>query len=172
MRHILKHLIISNRLKDLSRRFQTRRMEIVQSLLSASEKVFDRLLPKIDQKSIHERIVNFVRKLLASFEQVAKRNSEQWKAIFKAIDDASKVAAETDDKLTKVFKKLGNSSKLLISNMQKISQRINQRRECIRHLQKASMNNTNFEILYSIDRRPGTNSETSKLVLLMSTLLN
>ncbi|CAF4366268.1 unnamed protein product, partial [Rotaria magnacalcarata] len=55
-----------------------------------SEKVFDRFLPKIDQKSIDERIVNFVRKLLASFEQVAKRNSEQCKTIIKAIDDASK----------------------------------------------------------------------------------
>ncbi|CAF4331677.1 unnamed protein product, partial [Rotaria magnacalcarata] len=88
--------------------------------LSASEKVFDRFLPKIDQKSIDERIVNFVRKLLASFEQVAKRNSEQWKAIIKAIDDASKgddnkwfrvlvadidsnaVAAAADAELTKV----------------------------------------------------------------------
>ncbi|CAF4502911.1 unnamed protein product, partial [Rotaria magnacalcarata] len=83
-------------------------------------KVFDRFLPKIDQKSIDERIVNFVRKLLASFEQVAKRNSEQWKAIIKAIDDASKgddnkwfrvlvadidsnaVAAAADAELTKV----------------------------------------------------------------------
>ena len=125
-------------------------MEIVQSLLSASEKVFDRFLPKIDQKNIDERIVNFVRKLLASFEQVAKQNSEQWKTIFKAIDDASKgddnkwfrvlvadidsnaVAAAADAELAKVFKKLGDSSKLLISNMQQISQRINQRRESIR----------------------------------------
>ncbi|CAF2073113.1 unnamed protein product [Rotaria magnacalcarata] len=143
-------------------------------------------LENIQVEFIHERIVNFVRKLLVSFEKVAKRNSEQRKAIFKAIDDASKgddnewfrvlvadidsnaVAAATDDELTKVFKKLGNSSNLLISNMQQISQRINQRRECIRHLQKASMNNTNSEILYSIDRRPGTNSETNKLVLLMN----
>ncbi|CAM4792685.1 unnamed protein product [Rotaria magnacalcarata] len=192
----IEDILNNNRLKDLSRRFQTRRMEIVQSLLSASEKVFDRFLPKIDQKSIDERIVNFVRKLLASFEQVAKRNSEQWKTIFKAIDDASKgddnkwfrvlvadidsnaVAAAADAELTKVFKKLGDSSKLLISNMQQISRRINQRREsirervqnAIRHLPKASMNDTNSEILYPIGRRPGTYSETSKLVLLMGTL--
>ncbi|CAF1606934.1 unnamed protein product, partial [Rotaria magnacalcarata] len=176
----LEDILNNNRLKDLSRRFQTRRMEIVQSLLSASGKVLDRFLPKIDQKSIDERIVNFVRKLLASFEQVAKQNSEQWKAIFKAIDNASKgddnkwfrvlVAAAADAELTKVFKKLGDSSKLLISNMQQISQRMNQRREsirervqnAIRHLPKASMNDTNSEILYPIGRRPSTYSETSK----------
>ncbi|CAF5165352.1 unnamed protein product, partial [Rotaria magnacalcarata] len=177
----IEDILNNNRLKDVSQRFQTpRRMEIVQSLLSASEKVFDRFLPKIDQKSIDERIVNFVRKLLASFEQVAKRNSEQWRAIYKAIDDASKgddnkwfrvlVAAEADAELTKVFKKLGDSSKLLISNIQQISQRMNQRREsirervqnAIRHLPKASMNDTNSEILYPIGRRPGTYSETSK----------
>ena len=135
----IEDILNNNRLKDLSQRFQTRRMEIVQSLLSASEKVLDRFLPKIDQKNINERIVNFVRKLLASFEQVTKRNSDQWKAIFKAIDDASKNDGNrwfrllvVDAELTKVFKKLGDSSKLLISNMQQISQRINQRRESIR----------------------------------------
>ncbi|CAF5008514.1 unnamed protein product, partial [Rotaria magnacalcarata] len=73
------------------RQFQTRRMEIVQSLLNASGKVFDRFLSKIDQK-------------------ISKRNSEQWKTIFKAIDDASKgddnkwfrvlVAAAADAELT------------------------------------------------------------------------
>ena len=81
---------------------------------------------------------------MASFEQVAKRNSEQWKTIFKAIDDASKgddnkwfrvlvadidsnaVAAAADAELTKVFKRL------LISNIQQISQHINQRQESIR----------------------------------------
>ncbi|CAF4585559.1 unnamed protein product, partial [Rotaria socialis] len=193
----IEDILNNNRLKDLSQRFQTRRMEIVQSLLSASEKVLDRFLPKIDQKNIDERIVNFVRKLLASFEQVAKQNSEQWKTIFKAIDDASKgddnkwfrvlvadidsnaVAAAADAQLAKVFKKLGDSSKLLISNMQQISQRINQRREsirervqnAIRHLPKASMNDTNSEILYPIGRRPGNYSEKNKLILLMGTLL-
>ncbi|CAF2061634.1 unnamed protein product, partial [Rotaria magnacalcarata] len=41
----VEDILNNNRLKDLSRRFKTRRMEIVQSLLSASEKVFDRFLP-------------------------------------------------------------------------------------------------------------------------------
>ncbi|CAF4703397.1 unnamed protein product, partial [Rotaria magnacalcarata] len=35
--------------------------------------------------------------------------------------DSNAVAAATDAELTKVFKKLGDSSKLLISNMQQIS---------------------------------------------------
>ncbi|CAM4848883.1 unnamed protein product [Rotaria magnacalcarata] len=114
----VEDILNNNRLKDLSRQFQTRRMEIVQSLLSASGKVFDRFLPKIDQKSIDER----------------------------------------------------DSSKLLISNIQQISQRMNQRREsirervqnAIRHLPKAYMNDTNSEILYPIGRRSDTYSETSK----------
>ncbi|CAF4572698.1 unnamed protein product, partial [Rotaria magnacalcarata] len=63
----------------------------------------------------------------------------------------------------------GDSSKLLISNIQQISQRMNQRREsirervqnAIRHLPKAYMNDTNSEILYPIGRRSGTYSETS-----------
>ncbi|CAF4270554.1 unnamed protein product [Rotaria magnacalcarata] len=136
----IENILNNNRRKDLSQRFQTRRMEIIQSLLSASEKVFDRFLPKIDQKS----------------------DDNKW---FRVL-----VAAAADVELTKVFKKLGDSSKLLISNIQQISQRMNQRREsirervqnAIRHLPKASMNDTNSEILYPIGRRPGTYSETSK----------
>jgi hypothetical protein len=72
------------------------------------------------------------------------------KAIFKAIDDATKgednkwfrilvadidsnaFATAADAESTKVFKKLADSSKLFISNLQQISRGITKRREAIR----------------------------------------
>lgn len=84
------------------------------------------------------------------FEQASKRNTEQWKSIFKAIDDASKgddnkwfrtlvadidsnaFGAAADAETAKVIKKLGDSSKLFISNIQQISRGMTKRQEAIR----------------------------------------
>ncbi len=139
-----------NRLKDLSDRVQARRTALIKRLLDRAELLLDRLLPKIDQSNVDKRIVDYIGKLLAGFEQVSKRNTEQWKGIFKAIDDASKgdenkwfrtlvadidsdaFAKAADAESTKVFKKLHDSSKLFISNIQQFSRRITKRREAIR----------------------------------------
>jgi hypothetical protein len=139
-----------NRLKDLSERVQVRRTELIKRLLDRAEKVLDRLLPKIDQPNVEKRIADYVGKLIAGFEQASKRNTDQWKSIFKSIDDASKgdenkwfrllvadidsnaFATAADAESAKVFKKLGDSSKLLISNIQHLSRRITKRREAIR----------------------------------------
>ncbi|CAF4307085.1 unnamed protein product, partial [Rotaria magnacalcarata] len=62
----------------------------------------------------------------------SKGDDNKWFRVLVADIDSNAVAAAADAELTKVFKKLGDSSKLLISNMQQISRRINQRRESIR----------------------------------------
>jgi hypothetical protein len=139
-----------NRLKDLSDRVQARRTALIKRLLDRAELVLDRLLPKIDQSTVDKRIADYVAKLLAGFERGSKQNTEQMKAIFKAIDDASKgednkwfrtlvadidstaFATAADAESTKVFKKLGESSKLFISNIQQLSRGITKRREGIR----------------------------------------
>jgi GTP-binding protein EngB required for normal cell division len=112
--------------------------------------LLDRFLPKIDQTNIDKRVADYIGKLLNGFEQALKRNTDQWKAVFKAIDDASKgedtkwfrtlvaaidsnaFASAADAETTKTIKKLGDSSKLLISNIQKISRGITKRQENIR----------------------------------------
>lgn len=149
-RNRIKGIVNDNRWKDLSDRIQIRRNELIKRLLDRAEKLLDRLLPKIDQSNVDKRIADYVGKLVAAFEQVSKRNTEQWKAVFKAIDDASKgeenkwfrtlvadidstaFATAADAESAKVFKKLGDSSKLLINNIQQISRRMTKRREAIR----------------------------------------
>jgi len=149
-RNRIATIINDNRLKDLAERIQARRSELIKRLLDRAEKILDRLLPKIDQSNVDKRIADYVGKLIAGFEQISKRNTEQWKAVFKAIDDASKgednkwfrilvadidsnaFATAADTESAKVFKKLGDSSKLFISNIQQISRRITKRREAIR----------------------------------------
>ncbi|CAF1402787.1 unnamed protein product, partial [Rotaria sordida] len=190
-------ILNENRLKDLSERVQARRSALIKRLLDRAEKVLDRLLPKVDQAEIDKRIVNYVGKLLAAFEQISKRATEQTKATFKAIDDATKgednkwfrtlvadidsvaLAAAADAEITKAFKKLGDSSKLFIGNIQQISRRITKRREAIRervknairHIPKAFLNNTNFELLVPIGRQPGSYVGTSELILGIGSLL-
>ncbi len=149
-RERMQSIMNDNRLKDLADRVQTRRAALIKQLLDRSEKLLDRFLPKIDQPNIDKRIADYVGKLVTGFEQVSKRNTEQWKAIFKAIDDATKgddykwfrtlvadidsnaFGAAADAESAKVIKKLGDSSKLLISNIQQISRGITKRREAIR----------------------------------------
>ena len=143
-------ILNDNRLKDLSERFQARRTAFIKRLLDRAEKLFDRFLPKVDQSNVDKRIADYIGKLVTGFGQVSKRNTEQWKAIFKVIDDASKgeenkwfriliadidsqaFATAADAESDKMIKKLGDSSKLLISNIQKISRSITKRRESIR----------------------------------------
>ncbi len=143
-------IVQDNRLKDFADRIQARRSAFIKRLLDRADKVLDRLLPKVEQSNIDKRIADYVGKLVAAFEQSSKQSTAQWKAIFKAIDDASKgeenkwfrtLVADIDSKAfataadaesTKVFKKLGDSSKLLISNIQQISRRITKRQEAIR----------------------------------------
>lgn len=137
-------------MKDLSERFQARRLALIKRLSDRAEKLLDRLLPKADQSNIDKRIADYVQKLVSGFEQLSKQNTAKWKAIFKAIDDASKgeenkwfrtlvadidsnaFATAADAETTKAIKKLGDSSKLLIGNIQKFSRRITQRQEAIR----------------------------------------
>jgi len=146
----MQSIMNDNRLKDLAERVQTRRTELIKRLLDRSEKLLDRLLPKTDQSNIDKRIADYVGKLIASFEQASKRNNDQWKAIFKAIDDASKgednkwfrtlvadidsnaFATAADAELAKATKKLSDSSKLLINNIQQLSRGITKRREAVR----------------------------------------
>jgi hypothetical protein len=143
-------IVNDNRLKDLAERVQAVRAAIVKRLLDRAETLLDRLLPKVDQSNIDKRIADYVGKLVAGFEQVSKRNTEQWKGIFKAIDDASKgddnkwfrtlvadidsqaFGTAADAETTKVSGKLRDSSRLLISNIQQFSRRITKRREAVR----------------------------------------
>ena len=149
-RERFQNIINDNRLKDLADRFQARRAEFIKRLLDRAEPLLDRFLPKVDQANIDKRIADYVAKLVNGFEQVLKRNTEQWKNVFKAIDEASKgedtkwfrtlvadinsneFAAQTDAEVAKVIKKLGDSSKLLISNIQQISRGMTKRQESIR----------------------------------------
>lgn len=139
-----------NRLKDLTERFQARRLALIKRLVDRAEVVLDRVLPKVDQADIDQRITNYVEKLLAAFKQISEKNRETTKAILKAIDDASKgdenkwfrtlvadidsakFGAALDEESKKVFRKLEDSSKLFIGNLQKLSKRITKRREAIR----------------------------------------
>lgn len=149
-RERFQNILNDNRLKDLAERIQVRRAELIKRLLDRAEPLLDRFLPKVDQVNIDKRIADYVGKLVNGFEQVLKRNAEQWKGVFRAIDEASKgedtkwfrtlvadidsnsFATATDAEVTKVIKKLGDSSKLLISNIQKISRGITKRQESIR----------------------------------------
>ena len=193
----IESIVNDNRLKDLSERIQARRMALIKRLLDRAEKVLDRVLPKVDQSDIDKRIANYIGKLLAAFEQTSKRRLEQYKAIFKAIDVASKtedtkwfrilvadidsnaMAAAADAEAAKVFKKLGDSSKLFIGSIQQISRRITKRREAIRervknairHIPKIFINNTNVELLLPIGRQPGSYADTSELMLGIGSLL-
>jgi hypothetical protein len=143
-------ILNENRLKGLVERVQTRRTELIKRLSDRAEKLLDRLLPKVDQANVEKRITDYVGKLVAGFEQSSKRSTEQWKSIFKAIDDASKgednkwfrtlvadidsnaFGAAADAETAKVNKKLADSSKLLISNIHQLSRRITKRREAVR----------------------------------------
>ena len=146
----IQNVLSENRLKDLAERFQIHRLELKKRLLNRAEKLLDRLLPRVDQSEIDKRIANYVAKLLSALERISKGNNEKWKAIFKAIDHASQgeenkwfrtlvadidsdaFAAATDTELAKVFKKLGDSSKLFIGNLRQLSRRITRQREVIR----------------------------------------
>ncbi|CAF1034217.1 unnamed protein product [Rotaria magnacalcarata] len=196
-RERIEAIVNDNRLKDLSDRLQTRREALIKRLSAYAELALDRILPKVDQADIDKRIANCVGKLVGGFEQVSKRNTEQWKAVFKLIDNASKgedtkwfrtlvadidsaaFAAAADAESAKVFKKLSDSSKLLIANLQQFSRRITKRREAIRervknairHIPKAFVNTTNFELLVPIGRQPGSYAGTSELMLGIGSLL-
>ena len=143
-------ILSENRLQSLSERVDKVRNNFVQTLLARAEPFVDRLLPKTDQTAIDKRIKDYVNKLVAGFQQFSKRNTEQWKTIFKAIDDASKgddnkwfrtlvadidsaaFATSADAESTKMFQKLDASSKLLINNIQQLSRRISKRRDNVR----------------------------------------
>ena len=143
-------ILSENRLQGLAERVQAVRSGIVKNLQERADGLLERFLPKVDQSNIDKRIADYVGKLVVAFEQFSKRNTEQWKAIFKAIDTASQgpdnkwfrtlvadidsaaFAAAADAESTKLFKKLGDSSKLLINNIQQLSRGITKRREGIR----------------------------------------
>ncbi|CAF0940658.1 unnamed protein product [Rotaria sordida] len=190
-------ILNDNRLLDLSKRVQVRRMAIMKSMLERTEKLLDRYFPKVDQSKIDERIANYVRKILAGVEQMSKRNTEKWKSIFKAIDDASKgddnkwfrtlvadidsnaMGAAADAELAKLLKKVGDSSKLWISSIQQMSRRMTKRseamreriRNAIRHMPKASINETNFEVLVPIGNQPASYTGTNELIYGIGSLL-
>ncbi|CAF1233028.1 unnamed protein product [Adineta steineri] len=190
-------IVNDNRIKDLAERVQARRSALIKDLLDRAEKLLDRFLPTVDQANVEKRIQDYVTKLLAGFERVSKQRTEQMKAVFKAIDDASKgeenkwfrtlvadidsnaFSAAADAESAKVFKKLGDSSKLLVSNINKLSRRITKRREAfrerilnaIRHIPKAYINTTNFELFFPIGRQPGSYAGTSETMLALGSLL-
>lgn len=160
-------IVSDNRLKDLADRVQARRAALIKRMSERAEGMLDRFLPKVDQSAIDKRVTDYVAKLVAGVERVARRNAEQWKAILKAIDDGSKgeenkwfrtlvadvnsaaMAEVTDAEVNKMVNKLRDSSRLLASNVQKLSQRITKRQEAIRervrnairHLPKVRLRN-------------------------------
>jgi hypothetical protein len=168
-------ILSENRLQTLSDRVQMKRNAIIERWLAKAEVLLDRFLPKVDQAAIDKRIADYVKKLLQAFEESSKQTRDQWKAIFKAIDDATKgdenkwfrtlvadidsnkFATDADTESTKVFKKLGDSSKLLINNIQKLSRRMTQRNEAtreyvknaIRHLPKVCSLSIIFQLICS-----------------------
>ena len=139
-----------NRLADVAERLRARREELIKQLSERAEALLDRLLPKVDQPAIEKRITDYVAKLLAVAEQFSQRSGSQSKLIFKSIDDATKgdenkwfrtlvadidsaaMAAAADAESAKMFKKLGDSSKLFISNIHQLSRYITKRREAFR----------------------------------------
>lgn len=159
-------ILNENRLQGLSDRFQKVRENLVQTLLARAEPLVERLFPTVDQAAIDKRVADYVNKIVAGFQQFSKRNTEQWKTIFKAIDDASKgdenkwfrtlvadidsadFAAKADAESKKMFDKLEQSSKLFINNIQQLSRRITKRQQnirervknAIRHIPKVSEN--------------------------------
>ncbi|UJR15532.1 hypothetical protein I4U23_002471 [Adineta vaga] len=190
-------IVNDNRLKELAERVQTRRAALIKRLLERADQLLDRFLPKVDQSAIDKRITDYVSKLVAGYERIARQNSEQWKSIFKAIDDGSKgeenkwfrtliadidsaaFATAADAEVTKSINKIRDSSKLIGSNIQKLSLRITKRQEAIRervrnairHIPKAYINNTNFELLFPIGRQPGRYAGTSESMLALGSLL-
>ena len=201
-------------MKALADRVQARRAALIKSLSERVEPLLDRFLPKVEQASIDKRVADYVGKLVAGLEQVLKRNTDQWKAVFKAIDDASKgddakwfrtlvadidsnaFATAADAETSKTVKKLGDSSRLLIGNIQQLSRGITKRQEsirervrnAIRHIPKvclsiflwnlslfdvfqAYINDTNFEVLFPIGRQPGSYVGMSELLLGLGSLI-
>ena len=149
-RNRFEAILNENRLQGLTERVQVQRTALIKRLLERAEKVLDRLLPKVDQGNVEKRITDYASKLIAAFEQISRRNTEQWKATFRAIDEATKgeenkwfrtlvadidsnaFATAADAELNKVLSKLRDSSKLIISNLHQLSRRITKRRESIR----------------------------------------
>lgn len=196
-RNRFEAILNENRLQGLSDRFQKVRENLIQTLLARAEPLVERLFPTVDQAAIDKRISNYVNKLVTAFQQFSKRNTEKWKMIFKAIDEASKgeenkwfrtlvadidsadFAAKADAETTKMFQKLEASSKLLINNIQQLSHRITKRQKnirervknAIRHIPKAAINGTNFELLFPIGRQPGSYVGTSELMMGIGSLL-
>ncbi|CAF2836650.1 unnamed protein product, partial [Rotaria sp. Silwood2] len=74
-------ILNDNRLQDLSKRVQVRRLAIMKSMLDRTEKILDYFLAKVDQQNIDERIANYVRKLIAGFEQ-AYINDTSFEVLF------------------------------------------------------------------------------------------
>jgi len=196
-RNRLESILNENRLKGLSERFQARRTALIKRLSDRATKLLDRFLPAVDQSVIEKRVNDYGNKLVSAFEQTLKRNAEQMKSIFKAIDDATKTddtkwfrtlvadidsakfGATLDAQIAQTISKLGSSSKLFISNIQQLSKRITKRREsirsrvqnAIRHLPNAYLNETNFRVLVPIGRQPGSYSGMSELILAAGSLL-
>ncbi|CAF0806671.1 unnamed protein product [Adineta ricciae] len=190
-------IVNDNRLKEFAERFQTRRLALIKRLLGRADELLERFVPKVDQSAIDKRISEYVTKIVAGMERMARQNADQWKAVFKAIDDASKgeenkwfrtlvadidsaaFAAAADGEVIKSMNKLRDSSKLLASNIQKLSLRITKRQESvrervrnfIRHLPKVYINSTSFELLFPIGRQPGRYAGSSETLLALGSLL-
>ena len=149
-RNRFQAIMAENRLADVAERLRARREELIKRLSERAEALLDRLVPKVDQPAIEKRISDYVAKLLVVAEQFSQRRGGQTKLIFKSIDDATKgeenkwfrtlvadidsaaMAATADAESAKMFKKLGDSSKLFISNIHQLSRRITKRGEAIR----------------------------------------
>lgn len=143
-------IINENRLQSLTERVEKVRQQVIETLSARAEVLLDRFLPAADQSAIDKRIADFVGNLLERFKKSTTQRRDAMKALFKAIDDASKgpenqwfrtlvadidsaaFAAASDTETNKMFKRLDDSSKLLINNIQQISRRISKRRENIR----------------------------------------
>lgn len=136
-------VINNNRLKDIAARVTNYRTTLIRTVSDQIDTFFDQYLPEYHQADIDKRIADYVGKSVALMEQTVKQMNEQWKAIFKAIDEASNgeenswfrtlvadidsdaYAAAADAETDRIVRRLGESSKLFISNIQQMSRRSN-----------------------------------------------
>ncbi|CAF0993491.1 unnamed protein product, partial [Didymodactylos carnosus] len=202
MERLLKMVVSSNtsqRLFDLSTRFNQGRNKLIERLSARLEGILNRTMPVEDQAQIDKRVEQTIQNLLQGFQGIVQRTNDRWKAIFKQIDESTKgddmkwfrqliadidsaaMNSAMDTESTKMFKRLSDSSKLLTSNVVKLSRGISQRREqfrnrlrnAIRHIPKLMINETQFEVLLPYGTSPATyNSLPISVASVLSLLSN
>ncbi|CAF0906246.1 unnamed protein product [Didymodactylos carnosus] len=182
LKQMIHSLGIIQRVYNLSTRLNQERNKLVERLSTHLEGVLNRTMPMVDEVKVDQRIEQIVQNLLQGFQDVIQRSNDQWKTIFKQIDEATKdedmkwfrqliididstnISTAMDFESNEMFKRLNDSSKLFTSNILKLFRRMRDRREQLRNLlrnaaryvPKLMINETHFEVSVPYGIRPGT----------------